>query len=100
MKRVLFFALLLMSCNIDVIDFSRVSDNIDQSKKNGVFLYSLKVDKPVINLMDNQQSSIKQAFVECQWITSQAQIRLAQNPSCISAPDGRAEEFEGRDGGD
>ena len=67
MKRVLFFALLLMSCNIDVIDFSRVSDNIDQSTKNGVFLYSLKVDKPVINIMDNQQSSIKQAFVEYQW---------------------------------
>jgi hypothetical protein len=61
-----FLALLLLSCNIDNTGFPEASRSINESKSNGVFLYSLKPNKSVINLR-NQKDTILEAWVEYEW---------------------------------
>lgn len=64
---------LLTACNLASLDtkksgISKNSQSIDESKKNGVYQFRLKVNKPFISIGKNLRDTIKEIWVENMWM--------------------------------
>ena len=43
------------------------SQSVQESKRNGVFIQTINVNKPIINIGDNKKDTIKQVWLENEW---------------------------------
>src|SRR6185437_13492496 len=59
----------LSACSLDTkkTGMHKNSQSIEESEKNGVFIQTLKVNDPVINIGDNKTDTIKQIWLENGW---------------------------------
>jgi len=69
MKFFVLFLLLLTGCDIDSkkTGIYNHSQSIKESKQNGVFIQTLKVDNPIINIGNNNTDTIKEIWIEHWW---------------------------------
>ena len=54
--------------NIDLNEF--LHNSIEESKKNGVFQFRLKVNKPIVSIANNLKDTIQEIWVENMWMYS------------------------------
>ena len=68
MKLFLLLSVFFWSCNLDIkTGIPNYSNSIEQSKKNGVFVQILKVNKTIIKIGDGRTDTIKQIWIEDAW---------------------------------
>ena len=70
MRYLLLLSLLfLTACDLDTkkTGMHKCSQSIEESKSNGVFLYELTVNNPIIDIGNNKTDTIKQIWVEDMW---------------------------------
>jgi hypothetical protein len=69
MKLTILLSLLLSACSLDTkkTDMPQYSHSIQESKRIGVFIQTLNVNKPTINIGDNKTDTIKQIWLENEW---------------------------------
>lgn len=69
MKFTILVFLFLSACDLDTkkTGMHKNSQSIEESKSNGVFIQTLKVNKSSINMGDNKKDTIKQIWIENGW---------------------------------